>query len=212
MAVYVIWYGYYHWTLKVKFSYKRILLFGILVVTIFPMIRNIYAKSLFTKNYQYNTLIVSKSWIENHISVNNKLFYFGFYPYMPPIRAKNRISEDLRRDQFFNESLKKHYNSFLSSIADSNYYHIEDFSGRYWWKNEFEDFLNFDYIKQNDFKYIIYSPSYFERFELKGFEHQKSIVDKMVQDIKRNSKLLKEFRAGGEIVNGPTIKIYKMIY
>ena len=188
---------------------KKVIFLIFIFGSFIPLIIKDYSQINSNINCMNDTRISSKNWIKKNISINKRLFYLGRYEYMPPIRARNRMAEDRRRDEKFNQSLKIHFDRFLSEIADSDRYYIEDFTGRYWRKEEFEDILNLEHLKENNIDYVVYCPDYFKRFDSKGFEKQKSVVDKMIDDVRRNAVLMKEFKSRVEIMNGPTIQIYK---
>lgn len=83
-------------------------------------------------------------------------------------------------------------------------------SSRYWRKEEFEDVLNLGHLKENNIDYVVYNPDYFRRFEHKGFEKQRAVVDKMIEEVSSNAVLVKKFKNGGKLKNGPTIMIYRL--
>jgi hypothetical protein len=208
LGVYAIQLSYQY--LKVKAIIKRIILVMFLVVAGYPMASKVSGEALASFSAKNDTRIEAKQWIEENIPRSYKLFYMGRYTYLPPIRARNRMAEDQRRDEKFNQSLKIHFDKFLADIANSDRYYIEDFTGRYWRQEEFEDVLNLGHLKENNIDYVVYCPDYFRRFEKRGFEKQKAVVDRMIDDVRSNSVLVKEFRAGNTIKNGPIIKIFKL--
>lgn len=57
---------------------------------------------------------------------------------------------------------------------------------------------------------MIYCPDYFKRFDSKGFEKQRAVVDKMIEEVSSNAVLVKKFKNGGKLKNGPTIMIYRL--
>jgi hypothetical protein len=189
---------------------KNIVLFTMILVTAFPMAKSIKGEIGINVNSMNDTRIVAKQWIENNIPNNNKLFYLGRYIHLPPIRSKNRLAEDNRREEKFNQSLKIHFERFLTEIADSNYYYIEDYTGRYWREEEFEHVLSYDHYIDKQIDYVVYSPEYFERYNSEDLTNQKLVIDNLLRELNSKAVMVKEFDSELGGIHGPKILIFKL--
>lgn len=195
---------------KVKAPYRSLALLFLIIIIVFPNISRNFTS--FNRHLEAgsDTRIAAMSWIEEYISKDSRLFYLGRYTYLPPLKSRNRLAEDRRRDEKFNQSLKIHFERYLAAKSSRNFYFIKDLTGRYWYKSEFDDVLNTSYLSDHNLDYVVYSVDYFKRFDAENFQRQKSIVDNFISDLNSIATVIADFKQNPEIVNGPHIIIFRI--